>query len=363
MNQPPKTLPEGIHPQKNKNQPPPSNVYRGVISGILVALVLIVSVIALFFVFAPDIVNSMWGIDSTLSALQFQSDSLQLTAQYQNEYMLNLQETQAFLNNNESLLDQTATQNAVNIVATQTAQANLSIQESTQAAFSYSQTQAALNQLATQNALDATATSQAIGNGGVGNTSSAMPTQFPAFNQDGFGDAFNNGLQNTLWNFQVGDWGGGTGSLVANRTGAWLTSLPTNFVSYQLDIDLTPRNDGGDYFILLNVQDPSTSSIALKISADDSRFGLVTLYRVNISQVTQGEGLFAVPSGVIETHNIQVSRTNLHVRAVVTGSQITILLNDQQVMTTVLETPIIAGGIGVQFPQGASLNQVTVTEY
>ena len=95
--------------------------------------------------------------------------ALDLTAQYnrlqgrQNlQRALDLDGTQAGLEQFDALLQQTGTQSAVNLFATRTAQAFSNARQGTQAALDYASTQAALDQQATRVRMDFEATQAAL---------------------------------------------------------------------------------------------------------------------------------------------------------------------------------------------------------
>ncbi|MEO1286847.1 MAG: hypothetical protein AAFV93_03700 [Chloroflexota bacterium] len=159
-------------PNKRKNTSPLRvivNQWGCLLALIMLGLGAVVGLLGAIFV-GPQLL----GFDLTATALGEQeivlaATKVELDEQAQDaisratSFALDVQSTQAILNNNADLLVQTATQSAQNISATATANANLNVQRQTQVANDFASTQAALNANATQVELDFRNTQSALG--------------------------------------------------------------------------------------------------------------------------------------------------------------------------------------------------------
>ena len=131
----------------------------GCVLGVAVTFLLAVIGFAAVIVVVPGWLPDYAG---TQTALDLTAQFNRLQARQNQQRALNLDGTQAGLNQMNALLQQTGTQSAVNLLATGTAQAFSNAQQGTRAAADYAATQAALDQQATRVRMDFMATRAAL---------------------------------------------------------------------------------------------------------------------------------------------------------------------------------------------------------
>ena len=263
------------------------------------------------------------------------------TRQALEEQRLNNDSTALALSNRQQRLDQFETQIAINAQASLTADALVNAQQATQAALNYQATEAAvqreatqieLNYRSTQAALNQEATANALGFG------TEAPVT-PMVNMNARWQTSN--LAD--WEFTADE------TWLATRNGAWLISNEMNLMNYTFDITLVPSN-AGDYYVLLN----APNGLALNLTYGNGELQRVRLMQMTYEQLQNGldtvnsVALFDVQTS-LPTNNIltvHVDWQNKHLIATVNGAS---------VIDIGVDIDLPAGGVGIQVPQGTTI--------
>jgi hypothetical protein len=311
------------------------------------------------------------NLNATSQAVAFQSTL--------SEQEADLQQTNIAVQNANEQLQQTATQSALNVQATETASIAQSRQQRTQVALDYNATQAALNQNATQVELNFQSTRAAL-NGIPLVTMSAQTeptpiriTSTPPTNNNALSlltplplDTlaptvsnalvfdFGRGVDLDSWLVSASDaWmPQGNREVVAMVDNAWLLSKPSTPETYALNLGFTPIATGNaNYNLMLNIS--NGEGIHIRLVGEGNIITQVGVYRFN------GGLPILTPGDVIIERTLNQRLTeNSELRVVWTGNSLAIRLNDIEIMPTI---PLVApriGAFGVQFPIGARISRM-----
>ena len=314
-----------------------------IIGGILGGSLAAVLVVA---VFTPMLRDN----EAVATALQETAAIVNLTAAFNDSQMLDNQRTQLAQENDQQLIQQTSTQSALNVLATRTANSFQNQQQATQVALDYIATQSALNQQATQIELDFQSTRVGIDGAEVQSQVAARtPTPTALLYDD-----FRGGSRSDLWQFNAPDWGFQNGQVIANSESAVMLSQQTVSVNYRADVTLQPTI--GDTVLLLNVRG-AAPGIAIRFLADASQFGLVSVHLLNTGESLPIDFAQNVP---FAAQVISQPFTAMPLSIEVRGSQITVLMNNEAVLTTDIGFTLSQGNIGVQLPAGTVMQEIQV---
>lgn len=279
--------------------------------------------------------------------------------------------TRAVLNNRADLLDQTATQSAGNVIATNTAAAVQNVARQTQIANDFDSTQAALQSNATQAALDFRNTQAALGivptdtdeTENIGASSVATSTPLPRFTFDTRGVA----IDSERWLLSSPDeWRADNTGWTALSDGAWLlettpriaesTSLDT---PYTLAVDIRPATGfAGDYWVLFGVGDDT--GLAAYFRTETLTITEAGLYQFEVSELANDDALFTDNLTVLGRASAETTlgeQTQLRIE--LEATEIRLVVADTVLLRADSES-IPQGRFGVQLPQDATLRSIGV---
>ncbi|MGJ3240931.1 MAG: hypothetical protein ACFE0Q_19640 [Anaerolineae bacterium] len=278
-------------------------------------------------------------------------------------FALDVQATQALLNNEAQLLAQTATQSAQNSAATITAAVVENVQRQTQVANDFTSTQAALNANATRVDLDFRNTQTALGIESAQITPSASDANAPTrytLNLSEFDVA-----QDDWQVSDTDDWQSGTEGLTALNAGAWLIEASPrilntyDFDNYALTVDLRPATViEADYWVMLALDD--RAGLAVHLHTDVLRLTEVGVYRFNRDQLDQGLNRDALTVISRQAADIALD-SRMSITVIVLDDEL-VLTIDEQTLLNVDEIEAPAGAIGVQLPAQALLLNIGVDD-
>jgi hypothetical protein len=306
--------------------------------------------------------------------------------------------TDAYLENNRLLLQQTATRSDRDIRATQTVRAVQDAQRRTQIALEATSTQAQLQRQATDSALAFQQTRTALGEDVTAspeNTApqgivpqqvasvtppapaTAIPQTLPAdtpvvlippsdtpyATPSGLllETTFSQGFDDDIWLTGMrSDWFADTDGIQATRDQAWLLSEELFGGDYGIEIQMTPRLwQRESYWLLLGMM--TDSGYAIQYQVEDKTLRQVRLYLFESSVLTADSSLSADTAIQLETESVEVDFSgSVTLRAILRGGQLTVMLGDEVLMETALA--VTTGQIGVQVPAGTELNMLRVEQ-
>ncbi|GAB4435484.1 MAG: hypothetical protein Kow0031_17240 [Anaerolineae bacterium] len=269
------------------------------------------------------------------------------------EYALAAQFTQAALNNNAALLEQTATQSARYVIATQTVQAANSARQMTQVALDYESTQVAFQENATQIAIDFQQTQAALGGSPEGQSLPAMPTAEAVFRSYSFAE----GQIPDGWEGLREDWEWTSeGALAQADMAALLLSGTVMSDQYRFELAIQPTlADRADYYMLFGIN-PS-GGLALRIQANGLEAKRIGLYEYNDATPPDLADLEPLDTG----HAINIVLVgNTRLIMDVNGSALNVTINGSTALSTsVLQSPF--GQIGVILPAGTLWTEAEIS--
>jgi hypothetical protein len=306
---------------------------------VLLLLVTIATLVTLITV-KPDLVGLVRAVDmrQTDSAVQSTFIALQLTDQNNLQRELNVQNTQAALDNFASRLAQTETQQIINSDTTATAVAIANAQQATRAAQDFQSTQAALQQISTQIQEEFEATQTAL------NSSFAtIEANRPPENVMILDGNFVRGVEaaasippTTAW--AVSD----RGILIAQIDDATALIRPVlTPLHYTINARITPKSTQADYDILLALVEDQTGYI-LRLYHDGEQLTGAALMPGDESVVLS------------EVNNLTLTASELAVEVLIDNSQIQAVVNGLPLLTLVV-ADLNQGMSGVRLPAGAQL--------
>ncbi len=283
-----------------------------------------------------------------------------------------VQSTQVALDNAAVLLNQTATQLARNIIATQTANAVLNAEERTQVALNYAATQSQLQQNATEVELNFQATRAALNNSNSATenrptsvpTATSTPLLFIQPSATGatsrifIDDDFNTGINPQIWRFSD-TWRSVENGIEATNPND--EDMPTNSL-YSTQII------GGNYQIQITFI-PSLSNLAWYRIGFENQFEYteevwflteaLKITRVQVQPFSPAPNI--QPYVVWSPNMVLTSETTMVID--VNEQTVTVSINGQTM--GIIDLPYLsrAGGeVGLYFPQGAVLKRFTVIQ-
>lgn len=270
------------------------------------------------------------------------------------EYALAAQFTQAALNNDAALLEQTATQSSRYVIATQTVQAANSARQMTQVALDYEATQVAFQENATQIAINFQQTQAALGNNPQGQSLPQMPTADAIFRSYSFAD----GQIPEGWEGIREDWEW-TAEGARARAEMAILLLSGTVISdqYRFELAMQPTlSDRADYYILFGIN-PS-GGLALRIQADGLEAQRIGLYEYNGATPPELGDLQPLDTG----HAIDIVLVgNTRLIMDVSGSALNVTLNDRTALSTsVLQSQL--GQMGVILPAGTVWTEAEISK-
>lgn len=301
---------------------------------------------ALLLVFAVPVGLDLFGINSTSAALYQTQFFVDKTGQANEQRLLDLQRTQAALNNERQLLGQTATQNLLDRQATQTANVINNIQQQTQIAINYDNTKVALNQLSTEVALNFLATRAAINR-----DSTAVGAPPLSLNP-------NLVLDMAEWDF-YGDWSNGSSDGWRANGIAGIKSLRDDFSSFRLDVLIRPTANGRYYLFFLGADWNAVASFVVEnnqlISVKLDRF-------TGGGDISRGD-LLPVSNNLIQLVEKPLSQpvpdtTTLTLQ--MTNSQLAVSYEGQIVVEASV-SDLSSGALAIQVTSGTTLMSVQIT--
>lgn len=302
-----------------------------------------------------------------LSATQAELDVRALSSNtLATESALHIQRTQVALNNNQALLAQTATQLAQQIVATQTANAVQNQQQMTQVAFDYRATQLVLELNATQAEQNFRATQAALITPSVSSAPALVSSVTPAptvsltptatlpraFITRTF--TFSNGIDDRVFS-SAPAWVARAVGVTTTQEGAWLLTQQPIWGDFALEIAFTPAVvEQAFYDFLLNAN--STDALLVRVVALNLEATTVSVYRYtgNLPAQPTGQALAEVTFRLPMTATTRLKLTN-------TNNLLTLVANDRDILMTPLGQFSPSGIIGVQFPLGTTLTELSIT--
>ncbi|GAB4516139.1 MAG: hypothetical protein OHK0046_20900 [Anaerolineae bacterium] len=388
MNRPPSLLPDET--QETRRAPG-----RRAGAGLAMWLVLLLltftlASLTIILLYRPDVIGLALAedVESTRAALQQQGEAnaatsaaLAQTAEYFMGESFNQESTRAALDNREAVLQQEATQSALDIIATETNIALSNAQQATEAAIDFENTQVAFDRLATQAelayqgtqaALNREATAAVLGFATRAPSGEDLLSQTPPPTLTAaplFEDTFAEGVISAVWQVDsVADWSLNTvGLLQALRTGAYLLTQLNSLQDYRFEVSLIPvqgANAAADYYLLLNVPSDASAAggLALRLSYNGDRLTAAGLYRLTRAQITQDMGLYMHNLDAIQAVQVNAgSVTELAVRAEVRDGRVVVVVNDALLLDVMLDSVPPAGAVGLQVPAGTQLQRVNLT--
>jgi len=320
------------------------------------------------------------SFEGTRMALGATADALGATAQFSADVAFSNESTRAALDNRQMMLEQAETQSVLDAQATQTAVAIANAQQATRAAVDFQSTQAAFQQAATQAelayqgtqaALRQEATAVALGFATDAPSAQDILTQTPPPTLTAvplFRDGFESGLQTQLWDFSAPqDWTlSRNGTLVAERSGAWLLTQMNDLREYAFEVALQPLQGAqfaADYHLLLNVNaaPQSPNGLAVRISYDGSRVTAVGLHLFSLADLYSGDGLLNRPLTAVQAQQVNLPPdTTIRARAELRGQRLIVVVNERLALDVALEMQPQPGAVGLQVPRGAGITRVTL---
>ncbi len=358
-------------PIKRKNQSP----LRVIVNqwGCLFGLVMLGLGAAMGLLGAIFVAPTLLGFDLTATALNDRSivmaatevelnDRAQNAISQSTAFALDVQSTQAILNNDADLLAQTATQSSQNINATSTAVVVQNVQRQTEIANDYAATQAALNANATRIQLDFRNTQTALGveNPQTQQNIVATPAGRYSFDFTQF-----DGNSNAIWQLE-GNWTSTEDGLAVRSANGSIVETSAqiltdyNFInSYTITANIIPAIAmSADYWVIFSLTDDI--GLAAHFRAETLTLSEVGLYQFTRSQL----------DNVLTTDDLTVLRRNPANLTLNSQTEIRIIVDDRLMTVSidgnsVLETqgiPIPLGAIGIQLPEEAILRAISVSD-
>lgn len=360
MSQRPNHLPETPPQRKRKNDEPPSapSASGGWLRGCaLLSLGLLlglsIGAVVIFALFQPGWFD-LFGVEATASALAGSAVALDETQQSQQQQDIDFQLTQAALNNERALIDQTLTQSARDAGATRTAVAVSNSRQQTQIALDYAGTQAALNRSATQVELDFEATRSAVSQDATaisGDQSAAVvPTATPT------PSPYNaNGLDLNRWTFNAGNWDVSGARLTALTEPSWIISQAMMPSNYRVELIFEPA--GATMVDILLLRETSNDHVLVRLAGNGARFDQAGVYRWARAEADSAGLYQAAPEMILALPvDLPVSES-LSLVVVVEGQSIQLLTGDTELLSTTLDSAT-GGPVGVQISAGARITQL-----
>jgi hypothetical protein len=304
--------------------------------------------------FAESAAQTAQGFLSTQSALE--GTALANQGQQQS-----LQGTAAALNNRQNLLGQTATRQALNIIATATAAAISNAQQATQAVLNFQGTQAALVQTATQVQLDFQATQTAL----IGMMPTPLVTPMSYANMLTLDSGFVTGSETNQWDalpsspaFALT----GENTLLALTPNATLLTAWGDFgIDYTLNAEIIPVptliGDGDRvYDVLFGLAE---AGYALRLTVRDGAVVGAELHGIDEAAVPTGLTVDSTRS-YGSAAGLQIAAERLNVRLQISGGGVMAAINGQNILSAALPGIQIVGAVGVQVPQGTQIVRLRI---
>jgi hypothetical protein len=323
--------------------------------------------------------NVFWvtGIAATADAANRRSADLRSTGTQQAQRFAL---TQAALNNQAHLLEQTAIQSARNIEATRTARAVNNARQQTQVALDYAATQSRLQQSATQVELDFRATQAAIDGDNLtfGNTNNATatptimytltssPSPTPTATPDQLQANFSNTLDRALWRTSgSSDWRTTENGLQAGSNGAWVLSQRRFTAPYTITAVIEPAFISNiSYTLLLSTTDDE--GVAVITETSTLEIASIAAYRFDPDVLTRALNPLSLPQ-LAERDLSQEITGNITLSARIEADTVRFWLEDAghstsgpALLTLDLDAELAAGSVGVQLPVGAVLRSISI---
>lgn len=383
------------NPPKRKNVSPLRvivNKWGCLLGGLMLAMGVIVGLAASMFV-----IPSLLGFDSTSTALADREILLAATdadlnqrdrdaLERETQFALDAQATGLDLSNAESLLNQTATQSANNIVATATADAAENARQRTQIALDFVATQAELQRNATQVQLDFQNTQAALGVGefdsqsvstiAVTPTATPLPptptstvmlpppsdTPAPTAIAIHIETDLTTGIDSLYWLASDDSWEQNERGIQAERNNAVLWSRAATWhENFTLAVDIAPAIVlESTYTLLLNIANEDVIAVRIEVNG-------LAANRVQIVQSQVGfdaDTPFDIGLGMVIAESTVDELLTSETRFAVTieTRAVTVYLNDFEILTADLPDDLALGQVGVVLPQGSILQTISVQE-
>lgn len=327
-----------------------------------------------------DVTATGQSLDQTAGALVALAGEIDLTAQANVAAAFDNESTLAALENRQSALESAETQSALDREATVTAAAITSAQQSTQAAINFEGTQIAFSRIATQVELDYQGTQAALARDATAAvlafaTSTPAPdailSQTPPATitaEPLFVDGFATGVDTGLWEISAAaDWSlDQTGNLAAARSGAWMLTQADDLEGYRIEASLLPLRgsaNAADYFVLLNTPAAADErgALTLRLSYNGQRLTAAGIYRFTRGQVTEDMGLLNRGLSAVQAVQLQTdSSDQLDIRVEMRDGRVVVVVNEELLLDTTLESSPPPGAVGLQLPAGTRVLRVVV---
>ncbi len=281
-------------------------------------------------------------------------------------------ETQTALEDREATFDQSATQTMLDTAATQTGVAVENARQSTQAAVEFASTQAAFDRQATQAEIDFQGTQAAINREATAvamNFATAPPEVAPTFApipSPLFNEGFvTSGLDSGRWNLsEFTDWElADDGSIVAQRSGAWLLTQRDDLTDYGFIVDFEPlpgSSQAAFYYVPLNATIGEDRGVTVELFYDGTQISAVGLYTLEGAVFDGPFWEASLPE--IETQFISVVPEDgfVTVQVEVRGERVTVYLEGQAVLDVFLAETLPQGAVGVSLPEGTRVERLAL---
>ncbi len=303
---------------------------------------------ALIIILAAPTGFDLFGINETAAALYRTQYFVDETRQANEQRALDIERTQASVANERQLLGQTATQNALDRAATQTADVISNVQQQTQIALDYVATQSALGQMSTQVALNFQATRAAINQNA---TAINLPNTAPITSDNLWDD----------WIFAGGNGFNRTASGI-NAVGAgWLKTRRADFSAFRFDAVVTSVDGVYTLFFLGGEWNASASFTIV-----DRGIAQVELSSFTQAVADNAPRLLPAPPALVAL----ATENPRDARPLANTVTLTVMLANGRLSAgyderIVVEASVLAppmGALAVELPAGAVLERVQIAD-
>ncbi|MBC8170298.1 MAG: hypothetical protein H7X77_01440 [Anaerolineae bacterium] len=337
-----------------------NTLIRALLWLLVLVLLLTIGLLVTIITTRPGTVGLIAIVDlqQTDNAVQFTVAALQATDQSNQQHDLDLQNTQAALNNFASRLSQIETQQAVNDQSTLTAVALANAAQATQAAVSFASTQAALQQIGTQIQQDFEATQTALSDSFATIEANRPPQHILLLEGD-----FIRGVETTQGQFLTSSaWAlSDTGALIAQADNAVaLTRLPVTNNAYTVNTRFTATPSAGNYYVIFGLIE-NAGGYVLRLSYDGTQIYNAALFAINASDLNQSGGIVVDEAAALNIASALVLPGNeITIEIRVDEAQVNASVNGLLLFTTQMPVTPLTGTAGIQLRTGAQLQILQV---
>lgn len=298
-------------------------------------------------------------LEATNSAVQATVVALQSTDQGNQQRNLDLQNTQAALNNFASRLSQTETQQAVNDQSTLTAVALANAAQATQAAVNFAGTQAALQQIGTQIQQDFEATQTAL-SASFATIEANRPAQHILMLEGDFIRGVETAAQGQYLSSPA--WAlADTGNLIAQADNALaLTKYPVLNNAYTINARFTAAPAAGNYYVIFGLGE-NAGGYALRLAYDGVQVYNAALFAINAADLNRPEGVIVDEVAALNiASGLRLSGNEVSVEIRVDGGQVNASVNGTSLFIAQMPVTPLTGTAGIQLRTGAQLQVLQV---